>query len=132
MKTELDKLRNGLIVSCQASIGWPLYGSEYMVQMAIAAKEGGAIAVRANEPTDIKAIKQAVDLPVIGVNKIYLKPPTVADVCITPTFKAAKEIIEAGCDILAMDSTARGRGYKEVQVIVDEIKKTLSGYYTDG
>ena len=86
MKVELEKLKNGLVVSCQASPGWPLYGSEYMLKMAIAAKEGGAVALRANGKDDIKAIKQVVDLPLIGVNKIYLAPPTASDVNITPSF----------------------------------------------
>ena len=122
MRVDLEKLKKGLIVSCQASPGWPFYGSEYMVKMAIAAKEGGAVALRANGTADIIAIKQAVNLPVIGVNKIYNEPPTAFSVNITPSFAAAAEIIEAGCDILALDTTIRGRSRQDVKDIIDAIR----------
>ena len=59
-KDELsDKVYKGLIVSCQALKDEPLYGSETMAKMAIAAKEGGAIGIRANYAEDIRAIKGA-------------------------------------------------------------------------
>ena len=123
MRIDLSRLKNGLIVSCQASPGWPLYGSEYMVRMAIAAKEGGAVALRANGTEDIIAIKQAVDLPVIGVNKVYKEPPTAFSVNITPNYATATAIIEAGCDIVALDTTARGRSWQDVKDIIAEIRK---------
>lgn len=123
MQALLETLKGGLIVSCQASPGWPFFGSENMQKMAVAAQMGGAAGIRACWPDNIKMIKQAVNLPVIGVNKIIKGKPTAADVIITPTFEAAAEIIEAGCDILGIDCTARGRSWDDVGMLLEKIKK---------
>ena len=123
MKTILKQLKNGLLVSCQPQPGTALSGSEIMSIMAIAAEKGGAVGLRANGPADIRAIKQVSSLPLVGVNKVYKGIPTAADVIITPSYEAAVEIIEAGCDILGIDCTARGRSYDDVNRIIEAIKK---------
>jgi len=107
MKNELiQTLSGGLIVSCQAYAGEPLYGSDTMAKLAVAAREGGAVGIRANSPEDIAAIKQALDLPVIGIWKSrYEHSP----VYITPTRKEAIAVAEAGADIIAIDATPRRR-----------------------
>ena len=120
-------MNKGLIVSCQASPGWPFYGSTYMQRMALAAQQGGAVGIRACWPDDVRAVKEAVDLPVIGVNKVYRDRPTAADVIITPTLKSAVEIIEAGCDILGIDCTARGRSWDDVARLLDSIRALYPG-----
>ena len=38
----LTKLRGNLIVSCQARVGWPMYGPDIMAAFAKAAEIGGA------------------------------------------------------------------------------------------
>ncbi len=103
-ETFLAAVKGKLIVSCQALEDEPLHGAQIMAKMAIAAKIGGAVAIRANGPADIRAIKQAVDLPVIGLYK-----QGVSGVFITPTFEAAAEIAEAGADVIALDCTDRPR-----------------------
>ncbi len=100
----LTAVKGRLIVSCQALENEPLHGAEVMAKMAVAAMIGGAAAIRANGPRDIRAIKQAVDLPVIGLYK-----QGESGVYITPTFEAAAEIAEAGADVIALDCTARPR-----------------------
>ncbi len=71
MKKEiLDRIKGGLVVSCQALETEPLYSSYIMGRMAFAAKEGGAVGIRANTPQDIQEIKKTVDLPVIGLYKV--------------------------------------------------------------
>ena len=75
-----------------------------MAAMARAAQIGGAVGIRANGPDDIRAIKAAVPLPIIGIYKI--RDPEF-EPYITPTFEAAKEIAEAGAHIIAVDATLR-------------------------
>lgn len=96
----------GLIVSCQALKHEPLYGSELMAKMAQAALMGGAVGIRANTPQDIRAIKSVVSLPLIGIYKIDLPD---YEVYITPTFEAAREVAEAGTDMIAVEATNRKR-----------------------
>ena len=100
----LAAVKGQLIVSCQALEDEPLHGAQIMAQMAVAAKTGGAAAIRANGPADIRAIKRAVDLPVIGLYK-----QGESGVYITPTFAAAAEIAAAGADVIALDCTQRPR-----------------------
>jgi N-acylglucosamine-6-phosphate 2-epimerase len=100
----IKQLKGKLIVSCQALEGEPLYGSHIMRKMALAAKEGGASAIRANGVEDIKAIKEETNLPIIGLIK---RDYPNCDVYITPTVKEIKELIGSGCEIIAMDATDR-------------------------
>ena len=100
----LNAVRGRLIVSCQALADEPLHGADTMAKLARAAQIGGAAAIRANSPSDIRAIKAGVDLPVIGLHKIGD-----SGVYITPTFAAARGIAEAGADIIALDCTRRPR-----------------------
>jgi N-acylglucosamine-6-phosphate 2-epimerase len=77
-----------------------------MVAMAKAAQIGGAIGIRANGIADVSAIKKAIDLPVIGINK-RLTPGF--DVFITPALSDALAVWQAGADIIAIDGTRRPR-----------------------
>jgi len=105
MKTNLIK-KHSLIVSCQALADEPLHGSEIMAKMALAALQGGAQGIRANSAADIKAIKEVVDLPVIGiVKKEYNGYP----VYITPTMAEVDEVAASGAEIIAIDATDRER-----------------------
>lgn len=100
----IARLRGGLIVSCQALPHEPLHGAEIMARMATAAWQGGAVGIRANTPADIRAIRAAVPLPLIGLYKAGD-----AEVYITPTLEHARAVVEAGADIAALDATARPR-----------------------
>lgn len=103
-KTHLMPPR-GLIVSCQAAEGEPLYGLNLMRHMARAAVEGGAVAIRALAE-EIPAIKAEVSVPVIGlVKRAYAD----SEVYITPTKREIDEAIESGADVVATDVTGRVR-----------------------
>ncbi len=106
LQTILTQIRGGLIVSCQALPAEPLYGAEMMARMAIAAQQGGAVAIRANTPVDIQAIHAAVDLPIIGLYKDDIPG---YPVYITPTLDHAHQVAAAGAAIIAIDATARPR-----------------------
>lgn len=105
-KEILEQIKGGLIVSCQALATEPLYDSYIMSKMAWAAYLGGAVGIRANTVVDIKAIKEKVDLPVIGIIKQDYEG---CDVYITPTMKEVDALVEAGCEIIAVDATDRLR-----------------------
>lgn len=95
-------MKRGLIVSCQALVNEPLHSSFIMSKMALAAKQGGAIGIRANTVEDIKAIKSEVDLPVIGIIKQdyeHMIP------YITPSMKEVDALVEANVEVIAMDAT---------------------------
>ena len=102
----LQQLRGGLIVSCQALPDEPLYSSEIMARMAVAAREGGAVGIRANTPVDVAAIRAAVpDLPLVGLYKVVV--PGFEEVYITPRLEDVVAVAEAGADIIALDATLR-------------------------
>jgi N-acylglucosamine-6-phosphate 2-epimerase len=102
----LARLRSGLIVSCQAEAHEPLHGAHIMAAMARAAVEGGAVGIRANTPVDIRLIRQAVELPIIGIYKVDLPG---WEVRITPRLEDALQVAKAGADIIAVDATFRPR-----------------------
>ena len=101
-KELLNKLKGGLIVSCQVQPDDPVYSMDFVLKMAQAAKWAGAAGIRANSPDQIKMIKEHVDLPLIGLYKIWHDD---TDVFITPTLDAARQVWEAGADIIALDCT---------------------------
>jgi N-acylglucosamine-6-phosphate 2-epimerase len=105
-KNLLRQLKNSLIVSCQAEEGFPLNTPEHITAMAQTAVMGGASAIRASIPINIKAMKQVLDVPIIG---IYKNDYPGFDVRITPTMAEVEAIVEAGSDIIALDATFRPR-----------------------
>ncbi len=102
----VKRVRGRLIVSCQALAHEPLFGADIMARLALAAAQGGAAGIRANTPVDIRAIRAAVELPIIGLYKIDVPG---YDVYITPTLAAVREVAAAGADVIAIDATARPR-----------------------
>ena len=99
------QIKGGLIVSCQALEHEPLYTKEggVMPLMAKAAAQSGAVGIRANTVRDITQIKEAVDLPVIGIiKKDYEGTP----MYITVTMKEVDELVACGVDILAVQGTS--------------------------
>jgi N-acylglucosamine-6-phosphate 2-epimerase len=103
----LEAVKGKLIVSCQAQEGEPLHGSEHMAAMARAAAMAGAAGIRAESPDDIRAIKAAVDLPVLGLWKV--KGPPGLWATITPSWKAVEEVGKAGADAIAIEATGAPR-----------------------
>lgn len=113
--------RGSLIVSCQARADNPLHGAQFMGAMALAARDGGARAIRANGPDDVRAVK-AAGLPVIGIHKIFADD---VPVYITPTIAAADALAEAGADIIALDCTPRPRHGDTPRAIIAHIRDQL-------
>jgi putative N-acetylmannosamine-6-phosphate epimerase len=105
VRDALERLRGTLVVSCQAPPGSPLRETGCMVAAARAAEAGGAGGVRV-EGDDVAPVKEAVELPVIGLRKRATRD---SSVIITPELDDARAIVAAGADILAIDATSRPR-----------------------
>lgn len=123
----LEMLKGGLIVSCQVQHDDPCYSEDFVLKMAQSAQWAGAVGIRANSPEQIKLIKENVDLPMIGLYKIWHDD---TDVFITPTLEAAKQVWEAGAEIIALDCTAQltheGRpAYELLPIVKREIPDAL-------
>ncbi|AQP48956.1 N-acetylmannosamine-6-phosphate 2-epimerase [Tessaracoccus aquimaris] len=104
MSELLEAVKGRLIVSCQAYPGEPMLDPRTMAQVAQAAVQGGAAAIRAKGLADLEAINAAVDVPVIGLVKVGA-----SEVYITPTLEDAMEVAATGCQIVALDGTRRER-----------------------
>ena len=93
----LDVVKGNLIVSCQALSDEPLHSSFIMGRMAIAAKQGGAAAIRAQGVNDINEIKEVTKLPIIGIIKRNYDD---SEIYITPTMKEVDELLKTDCEMI--------------------------------
>lgn len=120
---------SGLIVSCQARADNPMHGALHMAAMARAAVMGGARGIRANGAADIRRICSEVDVPVIGINKVFSDR---SEVYITPNCAAARDVAEAGATIIAIDATPRPRQGEPLDEIFAYIRDELrAGIFAD-
>lgn len=101
---DMETLRGGLIVSCQAYPGEPLRDPDVTARMTRAVVEGGARGVRVQGIGDIRSTVAAVDVPVVGLWK-----DGDGGVFITPTLRHAVAVAEAGAHVVALDGTRRPR-----------------------
>lgn len=126
-KEVYESLKDGLIVSCQAVPSEPHYMPGITTMFAECAKWAGAKGLRVNSPEDIKAIKEKVDLPIIGIWKI---DRNIKDVYLTPNLEAAKAVWEAGAEIIAVQATNHYRddgklAYETIKEIKENIPEAL-------
>jgi N-acylglucosamine-6-phosphate 2-epimerase len=123
----MTNLPKGLIVSCQAPVNSPLHDPYIIAAMAQAAVNNGAVAVRIDTPSHIQAVRQKVQVPIIGLWKQVI---TGSDVYITPQFHHAVAVAAAGADIIAIDATTRYRPGDEkladiITLIHDQLNKPV-------
>lgn len=117
----LERLHNGMIVSCQSEGSDPFNANpEYMALFAKAAEMGGAVGIRTQGLEKLKAIKSTTTLPVIGLLKSKFPDGTV---CITGSFQEVEQLIEANSDIIAIDGTFRSRENMTGPDFIAEIKR---------
>ena len=102
----LDRLTGRLVVSCQAEAGTPLDAPTHIVALARAAVLGGAAGVRIEGIANVRAVRQAIAEPIVGIVKAR-RPET--EVYITATCQEIADLVVAGADIVAFDATERPR-----------------------
>lgn len=117
----LERLRGGMIVSCQSEGDDPFNANpEYMGLFAKAAEMGGAVGIRTQGIEKLEAIKRVTRLPVIGLLKSKFPDGTV---CITGSFNEVERLIAAGSDIVAIDGTFREREGLSGPAFIKQVKK---------
>ena len=96
-----------------------MHQPEVIAAMAEAAVNQGAIAIRLDTPAHVKAVRQKISAPIIGLWKQQIPG---FEVYITPQFDHAAAIAQAGADIIAIDATVRSRPNQEtVATLIERI-----------
>jgi N-acylglucosamine-6-phosphate 2-epimerase len=94
-----------------------------MSALAQCAERGGAAAIRADGPEDIRSIHEAVSLPIVGIYKV----PRGGRFFITPTMEHARAVVAAGADVVAVEATLENRPVQEdLEYLIRRIREELS------
>ena len=120
----LDRLKGGLIVSCQMEKHAPCYSDDMVELLAKAAVWAGACGLRINGVENVKKIKTLFDVPVIGLVKVHRED---TEVFMTPSMEEADALAEAGAEIIAVDGTDRLIDGEPACAMIPRLKRKASG-----
>lgn len=119
-KTLLDGLRGQLVVSCQAADGSPMAPTVHIVALAQSAVLGGARAVRIEGIANVRAVRAAVDVPIIGIVKAQYPG---FEAFITTQVDEVDALVDAGADIVAFDATDRARPVPVAELVAAILRR---------
>ena len=100
----LQRVRGGLVVSCQAYPGEPMRHPMIMAAVAEAALAGGAVGIRAEGLEDLALIRARTSAPLIGLLKIAGAP-----VSMTPDGGTPHAVSATAATAVSPDSSAAVR-----------------------
>lgn len=106
MNSVLENLKRQMIVSCQSEGEDPFNNPQYVALFAKAAEMGGAKGIRSEGLAKIFEIKKHTTLPIIGLVKSAFEDGFVR---ITGSVQDVENLLNIGCDIIAIDGTFRNR-----------------------
>ncbi|MBL8064881.1 MAG: putative N-acetylmannosamine-6-phosphate 2-epimerase [Chthonomonadaceae bacterium] len=95
-----------LVVSVQASVGSPLADTGALLGLARASVGQGVKVLRLEGTDSISTIKSETGAIVIGLVK---RSYPGSGVYISPTFTEVKDLLDTGCEVIAVDATSRQR-----------------------
>jgi N-acylglucosamine-6-phosphate 2-epimerase len=86
--------------------GTPIDTPEFIAAQAKTVLQAGAIGIRAQGVSNVKAVAEVVSVPIIGLIKRYSESTLIH---ITPEIEDVLNLEQAGADIVAIDATGRLR-----------------------
>ncbi len=118
-----ERIRGGLIVSCQAEGDDPFNTPEGVTLFARTAEMGGACAIRSQGLEKTRQIIKNVQLPVIGLLKTKFPDGTV---CITREWDGILALRDLGVAMVAVDGTQREYDNMTGPQFIQRIKMELN------
>lgn len=115
----LERLRGGLIASCQPVDDGAMDRPDIVAAMAQAAVAGGADGLRIEGVENLRAVRPVVDVPIIGIVKSDLADSPVR---ITVRLEDVRALAEAGADVIAYDATPRPRPDSREAVLAEILR----------
>lgn len=109
-----------LVASVQASEGAAVDDPSTLLRLAQCSLDQGVEILRLQGTENIRIIKAATGKPVIGLIK---KSYADSEVYITPTESEVRQLLELGCEVIALDATPRCRpsaGFPELVALIRE------------
>lgn len=96
----LERVRGGLIVSCQAAPEHPMRSLDVIGRLAAAAELGGAIGLRIEGEEDIRHVRDRTGLPIIGLKKTR---SSIGRPGITRSIDDCLAVAAAGAGVVALE-----------------------------
>ena len=122
MNNAMESTEGQIIISVQPPKKGPLDTPDVISRLALSAIQGGAAGIRVDTPANVRAVRAVSNLCIIGIHKVHSDR---FGILITPGFDLARDLVEAGADLIALDATMRWCDEKTLKALVDRIHTEL-------